>query len=724
MSAQISPADSPEAAPSPAIPAEPSTPQPTRITFHVSRFTFHASRALLPVAILTLLAFILRRYHLGDESLWFDEADIVSRARQPVSVLMGGFTQAGENGPFYTLLLHYWLAFLDALPLVGKVIHAIFGQGYEAPIRALSALFGAAAIPPMYMLARQVGGHWAGLIAAGLLTINPFHIWHSQDAKMYSLLVLMTLASTLLYIRAIERNTLPLWAGYVLSTWIMLTTHSMGVLVLLAQLVTTPTLFKSKIQNPKSKIRLVRWGWAMLLILGPLFPIAWLRIAALVTDTVNVGGWYAPAGLHDIFGAVLVSFAVNRADPLRELTGAITMAALALLGCWRLVITLRTHINKDEQPQEERNPKSKIQNPKSGVALLVIALWLLPILGLWLVTLRVPLFQARYLIMALPAYLILAAAGLMWLRRLQPLLVAVPVALLVLTTGVALAGVNYSSQPQKEDWRGAMAYLRDHARLRDAIVVFPGYLKTAVNEYYIPGGPGGVPTIPIETVPSLSTQGFGEKELNEYLDRISTCNERVWLVTSPTRQSQEDPKNRVQQWFQYNWHTFDTQEFNGVTLYGVSFNEQLHCWYPPPDFPETHTFENGLQFSGYIYELRADSATQPDASYFPLTLYWRANRKLDTDYLVDVRIKNAAGQVVKEEALGPLNGYWPTSQWPANQDIIDYRDIRLPGGMAPGNYTITLQLYPKGHTDRPLKLQNGGDEIVFSEPLRVVPWQP
>lgn len=690
------------------------------ITRYISRITHHASRALIPVALLTLLAFILRRYHLGDESLWFDEADIVSRARQPFSVLVQGFTQAGENGPLYTLLLHYWLAAMDALPLLGQTIHAIFGSAYEAPVRALSLLFGAASVPPMYLLAQRVGGHWVGLLAATLLAVNPFHIWHSQDAKMYSLLVLMTLVSTLLYLSALQRNTLLLWAAYVVATWIMLTTHSMGVLVLLAQLVATPFVLRSRAPGAGGRGPLVRWGWAMLLIVGPLFPIAWLRVAALVTNTADFGGWYAPAGLHDIFGTVLVSFAVNRADPPWEVIGVVTMGVLALVGTWRLISPILRPAVGEEQVEGNDKP-----TPAQGIGPLIIALWLLPIAGLWLVTLRVPLFQARYLIMALPAYLILAAMGLVWLKRRQPLLIAVPAILLAMTTGVALAGVNYSTQPQKEDWRGAMVYVQDHARPRDLIVVFPGYLRTAIDVYYKPGGPGRVPNIPIETVPSLHTQDFGERELADYLDRLITCHERAWFITSPTRQKQEDPENAVQQWFQYNYRTFDTRVFNGVTVYGITFNGQPHCWYPGPLFEETHLFENGLEFAGYTYELRdEDSATQPDASYFPLTLYWRTDGAPDTDYLVNVKIKDSAGRIMKEDALGTLNGYWPTSQWPRNTEIIDYRDIRLPGGLTPGSYTVSIQLYPSGHPDSPLKLKEGGNEIVFNEPLQIVPWHP
>src|SRR5438045_6826612 len=70
------------------------------------------------VAVLTFVAFFLRRYHLGNESLWFDEADIVRRAEQPLATLMKGFTEAGENGPLYTLVLHFWLEAIKSVPLI------------------------------------------------------------------------------------------------------------------------------------------------------------------------------------------------------------------------------------------------------------------------------------------------------------------------------------------------------------------------------------------------------------------------------------------------------------------------------------------------------------------------------------------------------------------------------------------------------------------------------
>jgi 4-amino-4-deoxy-L-arabinose transferase-like glycosyltransferase len=665
------------------------------------------------VASLTLLAFLLRRYRLGSESFWFDEADIVQRAMQPASTLLQGFTEAGENGPLYTLMLHYWLAAIEAFPPLDRVLHLLFGTGMEAPVRGLSAMFGTAAIPVMYALARRVGGTVLGFTAAILLAINPFHIWHSQDAKMYTLLVLTALASTLLYVEALRRNKVALWAAYVLATWVMLTVHSMSGLVLLAQLAATPFLRPiSNFEFRNSKLRWVRWGWAMLLILGPLFPIAWLRLAALLNNTLDVGNWYQTTGLTDILSTIFVTFAVNRATPEWELTGAIVMGLLAALGAWAL---FRPTDNQAAPPGED-----KLKTP---YAPLVLSLWLVPIFVFWLVTLRVPLFHPRYLIMAVPPYLLMSGAGLLWLRRIHVAAPGFAAGVLGLASVMALLGVNYSQDVQKEDWRGAMVYVQDHLRLRDAIIVFPGYLVTAVDTYYKPGGPGQVPQVPvIASIPSMRTEGFGERELEMALREATKGHERVWLITSPVRQESEDPGNQVQQWLQYNWNTFDTKVFNGVTVYGISFHEVREIWFPGPDYPERHTYPNGLTFEGYIYEIRADATQQRDASYFPLTLYWLTTERLQDDYIFRVRIKDPTGKVIVDDSAGPLNGYWRTSEWPPGKHIIDYRDLRLPGGLTPGNYTVTLEVHPPGRPDQPLKTDEGITEIVFQAPLQVIPW--
>ena len=145
------------------------------------------------------------------------------------------------------------------------------------------------------------------------------------------------------------------------------------------------------------------------------------------------------------------------------------------------------------------------------------------------------------------------------------------------------------------------------------------------------------------------------------------------------------------------------------------------------DRKEPHQFQDGPGFLGYTYELRDDESNdpkQPDASYFPLTLYWHSPATPMPDYDIQVKVTDPSGKVVATDTLGPLNGYWPTSQWSPNTDVIDYRDIRLPGGLTPGNYTVSLQVTPKGQPDKPLKLEEGSTEIVLRQPLKVIPWKP
>jgi 4-amino-4-deoxy-L-arabinose transferase-like glycosyltransferase len=698
------------------------------------------------VAGLTVLAFVLRRYHLGAESLWFDEADIVAQARQPLPSLLEAFARAGENGPLYTLMLHFWLALESSVPGVGRLMSFVFGSAVEAHVRGLSVLFGTAAIPAMYALGKRVGGTALGLVGAALLTVNPFHLWYSQDAKMYSMLVLMTLTTSVLFIRALDNNTVGAWAAYVIATWVMLTAHSLAGLVVLAQVAAVPLLMRRATNGEQNAKRETResskrpWSpvarrlvWSLLIIAAPIFPIAWLRVAALVTGTVDTGNWYSSTTLPDILLTIFVKFAVNQAAPTPiggseipwEMIGALAMAGLAVVGVWVLGRRRTTARNakRETRDNEEMTPSAVVKRPEW----LVFMLWVVPVLVFWLVTVVLPLFQPRYLIMALPPYLIMVGAGVLGLRRVNMWLVGVVLAVLGLSTGAALASINYSSSLQKEDWRGAMVYVQDHIRLRDTIVVFPGYLESAVKLYYTPGGAGQVPDRPVQTVHSLRTANYGERELEDELRRSVECNERAWLIISPVREAQEDPQHKVVQWFQANWHTFDTKEFNGVTVYGIAFNGQPGCWFPEPVAKEPHQFEGGLGFLGYTFELRddeSDDPKQPDASYFPLTLYWHSPAGKMPDYDIRVQVADPAGKVVVSEAVGPLNGYWPTSQWPPDLDVIDYRDLRLPGGLTPGDYRVSVQVTPKGQPDKPLKLEDGSSEITLKQPLKVVPWKP
>ena len=124
---------------------------------------------------LTLLGGALRILALGSKGLWLDEAFSVWLARQPLPDLYAWLLRIDQHPPLYYALLHLWIT--------------AFGDSAGA-VRLLSALFGTATIPVMFLLGRRLLGAPGGLIAAAILTVAPFHVRFAQETRMYTLLAL------------------------------------------------------------------------------------------------------------------------------------------------------------------------------------------------------------------------------------------------------------------------------------------------------------------------------------------------------------------------------------------------------------------------------------------------------------------------------------------------------------------------------------------------------
>jgi mannosyltransferase len=124
---------------------------------------------------------VIRLVGLDRLSFWFDEAWAVWYSRQPVAALVNSTYEQSFHPPLYYVLLHYWL-------LVGD--SAVW-------TRLLSALFGIITIPVVYHLGRMLFGRHAGLAAAWLLALSPWHVWYSQEVHMYAMVVLLAALSLL-----------------------------------------------------------------------------------------------------------------------------------------------------------------------------------------------------------------------------------------------------------------------------------------------------------------------------------------------------------------------------------------------------------------------------------------------------------------------------------------------------------------------------------------------
>ena len=108
-----------------------------------------------------------------------------------------------------------------------------FGNG-EAWLRSLSVVTAVLSIPVIYAVGTVLSRKNTGLIAAFLLSINVAHIAYAQEARSYSLLVLLCLLSLFFFLRidhAGNANAL----GYVLASALAVYAHFFAVFFLFAQ---------------------------------------------------------------------------------------------------------------------------------------------------------------------------------------------------------------------------------------------------------------------------------------------------------------------------------------------------------------------------------------------------------------------------------------------------------------------------------------------------------
>ena len=129
---------------------------------------------------------------------------------------------ADVHPPGYLLLLHEWIARFGTDTVV---------------LRIPSELAAIATIPLLYLLARRLYSHHIGLLASTLGAASPFWIWHAQEARMYSFLVLFATAATLGLVYAIEDRRIWGWVLFTLATGFGIYFHYFAFAVLAAHLV-------------------------------------------------------------------------------------------------------------------------------------------------------------------------------------------------------------------------------------------------------------------------------------------------------------------------------------------------------------------------------------------------------------------------------------------------------------------------------------------------------
>jgi len=176
------------------------------------------------------LAFALRLYRLGYQSIWWDEganiemalADIPTIGLNPrVPVSATAFAQT-YYPPVYFYALHFWLR--------------VAGQT-EFAARFLSTAFSLLAVVLLFRLGKRLFQSRVGVLAAVLACFSPLFVHEAQEVRMYSLLLVFSILSVYLLWQAAHDGKSTYWMSYVLCTLASLYTYYTALLMLVVHCV-------------------------------------------------------------------------------------------------------------------------------------------------------------------------------------------------------------------------------------------------------------------------------------------------------------------------------------------------------------------------------------------------------------------------------------------------------------------------------------------------------
>jgi len=491
------------------------------------------SRTRWLLLLIVALAAVLRFYRLGFQSFWIDELLTIQAANIGERL---GFLEIFWNiqGPIHALLVH----------AIGGLTLA------EAPLRSVSAVFGVATVPVVYLLGTALADRRAGLAAALLLAVSPFAVWYSQELRNYSMLIFFASVSTLAAWRILEERAGG-WVLYVAGT-------VLGVLSNLAAafLAIAHNVFAAR-RLLGSRRLLGRWALAHLVILLLFVPtglglLRWVRVdrvgervtlASTAEDAELLRGatTFTPAALPYAFFAM--SYGYSLGPSMRELhvesparafarnaplvvPAGLAMAAACLLGLRRLWRTRR------------------------GLEL-ALAVAVVPLAGAVALALaNVKPFNPRYASVALPVLVVVAGCGITSLRRRWASLLCV---VIVLFCMVSLGNYFFRGDYRREDVRSAAAFIEEAERPGD-IVLAP--VVGELFQLYFEGD--------AEVFLIYPGQAASDALVAERIEDRIPGHDRLWFVES--RLWATDPERRIPSYLTERFSVIEERRFDGVRL--------------------------------------------------------------------------------------------------------------------------------------------------------------
>jgi uncharacterized membrane protein len=668
------------------------------------------------LAAIVLLAFGLRLYRLGVESLWYDETVSVYLAGQSLPALVA-HTAGDIHPPGYYVLLHAWTR------LAGSSDFAVAFP---------SLFFGVLLVALAYWLGAKVLDTRVGLLAAFLVAVSPYNVWYSQEVRMYTLgaaLGLGVLAATL------ELTSIPSARQTTLVRWLVVYVACGAVglwsLYYFAFLLAAVNLMVGLwwLIAWRRRRASLRWlgAWlvaqaAVLLLYAPWIPVAWRQATA-----PPVPPWRGFTALGDALAETWSALSLGQSVvPGRMWPLLLLFGALFILG-------LLYRPAGDRLAERGR--------------WFFVGYLLLPLVLITLASLITPLYHVRYAFTFSTPFYIIVGAGLAWLLQRWRVAGWLALAAIVVASGISLRAYHTDAQFASDDHRAAVRLLAEQWRPGDAILVNAGYAYTALATYW-DGDPiawrgrlvgaadwreaagSGPVVIQTGSVDGAQSLGWGDPDSDFYamsraetadaLERLFADFDRVWVYR--IYDTVTDEEGFIRSWLDEHGIQFTDQVFGGE----ANLRVQGFLTTRDPLLDATAGMDD--QLADGSLRLVAMSPLPPAVAVggdVDVALVWEVGAPPAGDAILFAGLFDETGRRWAQTDERPLGPLYPASDWQVGTRVRTPLRIEVPPGTPPGLYRVETGWY-RFVEGQPVWLPwTSGDRVLLGEVAVVAPqgWQ-
>jgi len=403
------------------------------------------------LVLIVLIGCLLRFYRLDFQSLWVDELFSINQSNPKNSLIdiYKYLRMYDPHPPLYYFSLHWFFQIFGYSTFILKMYSAIFG---------VAGIFG------VYFLGKEIGNKKIALIATLITSVNYFHIFYSQEGRMYSLLFFTTTLSFTYLVKFIKQPKIKYMILNIVFSMLMIYTHFFALFAFVSQyLILLYFIYKPFLIERKKFLIYVIFS-------GIICVILYIPALLIFFENTKRSSIWIPMPEKDAFTQIFKEF-FGFSEVLLYLIAI-------LIGLFFIKLFTR-----DDNEEVVINPIKE----KQVFAFLVIIIWILItiLIPFVLSYINLPMIISRYFINILPALILLISFSIYYIKNRQ--IQAIIISFFVLFSLTDLIVVKrYYSAITKTQFRETSQFIIDKKIETDPVVTSLGmYFNYFLQNEYV-----------------------------------------------------------------------------------------------------------------------------------------------------------------------------------------------------------------------------------------------